>query len=146
MDVGRQADDVLPVVALDQAGHGAELQLRDVGQLRLRPAVAHQRSAADRFHALHAVLRQLHLDLERVAGDGIAPVVRVGEARRRRGRDHRADHVGHGQAELPGALAVDGDVEGREAALLRELQVAQEVELRQLRAGASARTRSRRRG
>ena len=118
----------------------------DIGELRSAAAVAHQRNVADLLHALHAILRQLHLDLEGVAGDRIAPVVRLGEARGGGRRDDGADHVGHGQAELAGALAVDGDVERREAALLRELQVAQEAELGQLRAGPSARRRSRRRG
>ena len=56
------------------------------------------------------------------------------------------DHVRHGQAELAGALAVDGDVERRVVALLGELQIAQESQFGQLRLGSFARRRSRLRG
>ncbi len=42
-------------------------------------------------------------------------------------------HIRHGQAELAGALAIDVDVERRIVVLLRELQIAQEAELGQLR-------------
>ena len=107
----------------------AGFEAGDVGELRLRAAVAHHRKLADVLHALHAILRELHLDLEGIAGRRIAPVVRLGEARRR-GRGHDGAHdVRHRQAELAGALAVDRDIERRVVVLLRVLQVAQEAEL-----------------
>ena len=68
----------------------------------------------------------LDLDLKRIAGIRIAPIVGVGEARGRGGGHHRARHVRHGQAELPGAVAIDRDIERGIAAFLRDLEVAQE--------------------
>ena len=81
-------------------------------ELRSRAAVLHHRKTAQLVHALHAVLRQLHLDLKGVArnsdrASSSAAVKRDDEVA---GTTER-DHIGHGQAELSGALAVDGDVE-----------------------------------
>ena len=93
--------------------------------------------------ALHAILRQLDLNLERLAGVRIAPVVRLRESRRRRGRHDGVDHVSHGQAELAGAVAVDANVQRGVVRLLRELQIAQEGAASPFRCGLSARRRSR---
>ena len=132
MNVRRQADHVLAVVAFDQSGHGSELQLRNVGQLRVRTPVLHDREFSHVFHALHSMLRQFHLDLEGIAGVRIAPVVRLGKPGGRCGRHDRADHVGHGQAELAGAFPIDVDVQRRVVDLLGELKIAQEWQRRQL--------------
>ena len=113
MDVGGQADDVLAVVALDQAGHRARVS-GSATSASACAAAALDGKAADLLHALHAVLRDLHLDLEGVAGGRVAPVVGIGEAGGGGGGDDGADDVGHRQAELSGALAVDRDVERRE--------------------------------
>ena len=69
MNVGREADDALAVVALDQSGHGPEFQSRDVASDAVsgRPFCITGR-LADLLDALHPVLRELHLNLEGVAG------------------------------------------------------------------------------
>ena len=87
VDVGGEADDALAVVAFDQAGHGAGFDARRCrSSCGFGAAVLHHGKVAHLLDALHAVLRQLHLDLEGIAGVRIAPVVRLGEARGGSGR------------------------------------------------------------
>ena len=71
---------------------------------------------------------QLDLNLEGVPGGWVAPVVGLREAGGGSCRNHGAGDVGHGEAELAGAFAVDIDVESREIACLRNLKIAQEWE------------------
>src|SRR5438045_2834034 len=77
--------------------HGGGLEYGDLGKARLRRAAGHDREVAHGIEALHAVLRDLHLDLKGVAAGRIAPVVGRSEARAGGGGDDRADHVGHGE-------------------------------------------------
>ena len=87
-------------------------QRRDIGQAQIADGRSCITGRSPKSSALcMRFCGSSHLDLKRVAGVRVAPVVRLGEARGR-GRGHDgARHVRHGQSELTGALAVDVDVE-----------------------------------
>ena len=102
-------------------------------EVRFAPAILHHGDFAEFFHSLHPVLRQLHLDLECISGVWVPPVIRLREARRRSGWDHRANHVRHGQSELTRTLAVDVDIERRIIDRLSKLKIPKEGNLGHLR-------------
>src|SRR5207244_622383 len=77
-------------------------------------------------------LRYLHLDLKRVAAPWVAPEIRIGEAAGCRGRNKRAGHIGGRDPKLPGAIAIDLDIERGVIDRLRILQVPQVRNLREL--------------
>src|SRR5206468_8407741 len=95
----------------------------------------------------HLRLRNLDLNLKPVAAARVPPEIEVRiTAGRCRGRERPAD-IGGGDTELPGPVAVDLDLKRRIVERLRILQVAQRVDLHELRPdslGEGARRRERR--
>src|SRR3954471_16750871 len=89
----------------------------------------HHRETSQSLGALYSVLRQLYLDLECLSGIGIAPVIRLREARRGCCRNHRPCDIRHGESELSGAFTADIDVHCGIVEFLGELKVPQKWKL-----------------
>ena len=85
MSVGRDADDVLSVKALDESGHGSRLQHGDVIELRFGMAVGHHGKACYVADALDSILlvtfaersRHAHRSAIEAAEDGAASRLRA---------------------------------------------------------------------
>ena len=77
-------------------------------------------------------MRNLDLNLETVSAPWVAPEIQVGVAAGRSGRHQRFANIGHRDAELPCAIAVHLDLDGRIIQRLGVLQIAQRCHLRQL--------------
>ena len=69
-------------------------------------------------------LRNLDLNLEAIAAPRIAPEIQVGVAARRGGGDQRTGDFGGRYAILPGAIAIDLDLQRRIIERLRILEIA----------------------
>ena len=130
--VGRQRHHPLAVEAIVFADDRAVLDARDVAEQRMRRAVGADGHDAQVVERRHARLRHFDLHLERDARPRIGPVVRRDEpARRGRGGKRSPDLI-DGDAQLPGTLPIDVDVDGRILERLLELQVPQRRDLREL--------------
>ena len=96
----------------------------------MRRAVASTGTTRRSSSVCHARLRHFDLHLERDARPRVGPVVRRDEPARRGRRGERPPDLIDGDAELPGALAVDVDADRRIVERLLEWQVAQRRESR----------------
>src|SRR5207244_11548322 len=79
-------------------------------------------------------LRELHLNLETVPAAGIPPEVQLGVSAGRGGGHERLADIGWRHAKLSGAAAVNLDLERWVIERLRVLQVAERIDLDELRA------------
>ena len=105
---------------------------RSETQGRSAGPAAHQGKLGEIFGGTHPVLWNLHLDLERVAAAGIAPIIRIGETAGGSCRHERSRDTRDVQPELPCPGAVDVDSDGRVVERLGELQVPERPYFRQL--------------
>ena len=93
MQIGREADNTLSVIALDQPRHRSLFQRRNIHELRVLLAVLRHWQRSKGIRALDAILREFDLDLERLPHIAIDPVIRLGESRGGSGGHNGADNI-----------------------------------------------------
>ena len=106
---------------------GLEGESADLRRL-LAVGLGGQRHELDVGRLGHLGLRDLHLDLVRIAADIVAPEVAHGVAAGVGGGDQRFADVAGGHAAQAGPLAVERDLDGRVVERLLDLHVAERLD------------------